>query len=161
MVSDSETLEQHLSLAQTQLHDYQSRLGQPFTHESYLAELTSLRDQLKSQLSANTSSPENAGPTSAELTASIRQLKSAHTIEPSPPRTTLKLSTSEEPITTRIRRKAARNFDDRRSAEQSPSLVASESCLFDTDVTPQPLPVTFQERTLTQRNRPDNAQTPA
>ena len=44
MVSDSETLEQYLSLAQTQLHDYQSRLGQPFTHEAYLAELTSLRD---------------------------------------------------------------------------------------------------------------------
>ena len=71
MVSDSETLEQHLSLAQTQLHDYQSRLGQPFTHESYLAELTSLRDQLKSQLSADTGSPENAGPPPEELTARI------------------------------------------------------------------------------------------
>ena len=159
--SDIDGLDQHLSLAQTQLHDYQSRLGQPFTHETYLAELTSLRDQLKSLLSANTSSPENAGPTSAELTASIRQLKSSHTIESSPPRTTLKLSTSEEPITTRIRRKAAQNFDDRRSAEQSPSVAAAESCLLDADVASQPQTVTFQERTLSQRNRPDNAQTPA
>ena len=159
--SDIETLDQHLSLAQTQLHDYQSRLGKPFTHETYLAELTQLRDQLKSQLSANTSSPENAGPTLEELTASIRQLKSANTIESSPPRTPLKLSTSEEPITTRIRRKAAVSLNNPPNEDPSSNIFSSESCLLDSDVASQPQPVTFQERTLSQRNRPDNAQTPA
>ena len=138
-----------------------SRLGQPFTHESYLAELTSLRDQLKSQLSAHTSSPENSGPTPDELTARIRQLKSANTIESSPPRSSLKLSTSEEPITTRIRRKAAIPLNDPPKEDPSSNIISSEPRLLDTDVTPQPQSVTFQERTITQRNRPDNAQTPA
>ena len=71
-----------------------------------------------------------------------RQLKSAHTIESSPPRSTLKLSTSEEPITTRIRRKAATHLNDLRSEEQPPSVAAAESCLLDNDVA-QPEPNDF------------------
>ncbi len=38
--------------AESQLRDYQARLGKPFPHDTYLAELTGLRDQLKAGLSA-------------------------------------------------------------------------------------------------------------
>ncbi len=43
---------QDLSIAESQLRDYQARLGKPFLHDVYLSELTSLRDQLKAGLSA-------------------------------------------------------------------------------------------------------------
>src|SRR5262249_15699378 len=42
---------QELGVAQSQLRDYQARMGAPFPHESYLARLTHLRDQLKAVLS--------------------------------------------------------------------------------------------------------------
>ena len=43
---------QDLAIAESQLRDYQARLGKPFLHDAYLSELTSLRDQLKAGLSA-------------------------------------------------------------------------------------------------------------
>jgi len=43
---------QDLAIAESQLRDYQARLGKPFAHEEYLSELTSLRDRLKAGLSA-------------------------------------------------------------------------------------------------------------
>ncbi len=43
-----------LAIAEGQLRDYQARLGRPFAHDGYLAELTSLRDQLKAGLSGAT-----------------------------------------------------------------------------------------------------------
>ena len=54
---------QDLTLAQGQLRDYQDRLGQPFVHDAYLAELTDLRDQLKAGLSrhADTSGAASRG----------------------------------------------------------------------------------------------------
>ena len=42
---------------QGQLRDYEARLGQPFAHDAYLAELTSLRDQLKLSLSVTAPEP--------------------------------------------------------------------------------------------------------
>ena len=42
---------QDLAIAEAQLRDYQARLGTPFPHDAYLAELTGLRDQLKAGLS--------------------------------------------------------------------------------------------------------------
>ena len=48
---------QDLAIAEAQLRDYQARLGKPFAHDAYLAELTGLRDQLKAGLSQATPEP--------------------------------------------------------------------------------------------------------
>ena len=45
------TIRQELAIAEAQLRDYQARLGTAFPHESYLSDLTALRDQLKAGLS--------------------------------------------------------------------------------------------------------------
>ena len=54
------TARQDLAIAEGQLRDYQARLGQPFAHDAYLAELTPLRDQLKAGLSGATPEPARA-----------------------------------------------------------------------------------------------------
>jgi hypothetical protein len=43
-------IRQDLSIAESQLRDYQARMGTAFPHEAYLSELTALRDQLKAGL---------------------------------------------------------------------------------------------------------------
>ena len=48
---------QDLAIAESQLWDYQARLGTPFRYESYLSELTALRDRLKAGLSGATAEP--------------------------------------------------------------------------------------------------------
>jgi len=52
--SECDRVRQDLAIAEAQIRDYQARLGKPFTHDAYLSELTSVRDQLKAKLSANT-----------------------------------------------------------------------------------------------------------
>ncbi len=105
--SQCETTQQDLTIAEGQLRDYQARIGTPFLHNSYLSELTTLRDQLKVSLSGTTSEAgTKAEPTSSELAEQIKSLKAAHTIEATPERTGKRRSSAEEPITARIRRKA-------------------------------------------------------
>jgi hypothetical protein len=81
-------------------------LGKPFIYDTYLTELTNLRDQLKSKLSANAGHQSNKeeGPTASELTKRIKTLKAANSIEATPQRARQKHSTAEEPVTVRIRR---------------------------------------------------------
>ena len=45
--SDWDRVRQDLGIAESQLRDYQARLGKPFNHDAYLSELTTLRDLLK------------------------------------------------------------------------------------------------------------------
>jgi hypothetical protein len=72
-----------LELSQNQLHDYQVRLGRPFTHTTYLQELTGLRDRLKVALWGT---PAEGDPTAAELAKQIKTLKAAQVIEAAPVR---------------------------------------------------------------------------
>ena len=51
--SECDRIRQDLAIAESQLRDYQARLGKPFLHDGYLSELTGLRDQLKAGLSAS------------------------------------------------------------------------------------------------------------
>ncbi len=44
-------------IAEYQLRDYRARLGKPFLHDIYLAELTTLRDRLKTGLAGATHEP--------------------------------------------------------------------------------------------------------
>ena len=104
--SECVRVRQDLAIAESQLRDYQARLGKPFLHDAYLAELTSLRDQLKAGLSGSTPEPgKELGSSVSELAERIKALKAAHSIEATPQRVRQKQSTAEEPVTARIRRR--------------------------------------------------------
>jgi hypothetical protein len=109
------TARQDLAIAEGQLRDHQARLGQPFSHEDYLHELTDLRDQLKAGLSQAT--PEPGSTPVAALAERIKSLKSAHTIDTAPERTAPRRIAAEEPVTARIRR---------RTAQEPPTLPPAE-----------------------------------
>ncbi len=97
-----------LALAQGQQRDYQSRLGAPFPHQAYISELTSLRDQLKAGLSQSAPTPGAEQPPVAELAERIKGLKAANSIEAAPERISARTTArAEEPVTARIRRRAA------------------------------------------------------
>jgi N12 class adenine-specific DNA methylase len=104
--SDCDRVRQDLGIAESQLRDYQARLGKPFSHDAYLSELTTLRDQLKAALSGTVHDPGNeAGPGVSELAERIKALKAANTIETTVHRAGQKRPSIEEPVTARIRRR--------------------------------------------------------
>jgi N12 class adenine-specific DNA methylase len=104
--ADCEHDRQDLTLAKTQLRDYQARVGAVFSHSAYMDELSGLRDRLKLSLSGNAPSPESAEPTPAQLADQIKSLKAAHAIEPAPERSASRSgSAAVLPVTTRIRRR--------------------------------------------------------
>ena len=155
--SDCDRVRQELAIAEAQLRDYQARLGKPFVHEIYLAELTSLRDQLKTGLSASSHQPDKEeGPSASDLAEKIKALKAANSIEATPQRTRQKHSTAEEPITARIRRRAE-------------SLPVSDPATEAGAVLPQEPPqnsaakppMTFQERINLERQRKEDGQSPS
>jgi len=104
--SECERIGKDLDIAESQLRDYQARLGMLFVHEDYLVKLTALRDRLKAGLSGN--SPEEDGETSvAELAERIKALRASNTVEAAPERpSSQRRDAGEEPVTARIRRRA-------------------------------------------------------
>ncbi|WP_437186724.1 DEAD/DEAH box helicase family protein [Planctomicrobium sp. SH668] len=103
---ECDQLRQDLTIAQTQLRDYQSRLGKPFTLETYLSELTTLRDQLKISLSAtNPAANDNDGPSTGDLARQINSLKNSFQTEAAPERLSTKSIAAEPPVTLRIRQR--------------------------------------------------------
>jgi N12 class adenine-specific DNA methylase len=105
--SECDRLHRDLAIAESQLRDYQVRLGKPFVHEGYLSELTGLRDELKNGLSGAPQEPGSGkGPSVSETAEKIKALKAAHSIEAAPQRVRQRQSSAEEPVTTRIRRRA-------------------------------------------------------
>jgi hypothetical protein len=103
------TARQDLAIAENQLRDYESRLGQPFAHSAYLEELTALRDQLRAGLSGAAPEPGTVpSPPAAETAERITALKAAHAALPAPERRVLRgTATAETPVTARIRRRPA------------------------------------------------------
>ncbi len=115
--------QQELTIAENQHRDYQARLGKPFAHDGYLTQLTSLRDQLKADLSSpepireggepqhtTESQPAGSEPpksTVSEVAGQINALKAANTIEAATRRTGTRRLAAEEPVTARIRKRAA------------------------------------------------------
>lgn len=83
------------------LRDYEARLDQEFAHESYMSQLSGLRDRLKLALSDHP--PEGEKP-SAEIAADIQALRATITVEEAPHRQA-RASTAEIPVTARIRKK--------------------------------------------------------
>jgi hypothetical protein len=105
--SDCDHVRQDLGIAESQLRDYQARLGKPFPHDAYLSELTTLRDLLRAGLSGASPEPGTEPQLGvAELADRIKALKAAHTIEATPGRAGKRLYSAEEPVTARIRRRA-------------------------------------------------------
>jgi hypothetical protein len=112
---ECDRIRQDLAIAESQLRDYQARLGAPFLHDGYLLELTALRDDLKAGLSGKTPEPQSQSdsaarpgsepPSVSELAERIKALKAAHNIEATPQRVRQKQSSAEEPVTARIRRR--------------------------------------------------------
>ena len=104
--TECDRVRQELTIAESQLRDYQARLGVLFLHDAYLTELTELRDQLKAGLSGATPEPGDDSQSSvSELAEKIKALKAAHSIEATPQRIRQKQISAEEPVTARIRRR--------------------------------------------------------
>lgn len=134
--SETVRVRQELSISQSQLRDYQARLGKPFSYEVYLSEMLSLRDHLKAKLSASgQASVVESGPTASELAERIKALKAANTLEEAPQRTERKQTIAEEPITARIRRR------------QEEATLAGE-----TPNSPAAISGSFSERILREQN---------
>ncbi len=142
-------IRQNLAIAEGQLRDCQARLGKAFTHEGYLTELMSLRDQLKGGLSG-TAKPEgrDAGLDISGLAGRIQVLKAAHTVEPTPERVRQKHIDAEEPITARIRRLAAKLLDCNRATK--PDAAGHTGVTHDCSTKPE---VSFEERVDRRRRK--------
>jgi N12 class adenine-specific DNA methylase len=129
-----EKAEEELALAEGQLRDYEARLGKPFPHEAYFAELVSLRDQLKESLAAAPAPEDTSRPSAAEIAERIKRLKAAHTIEAAPRRTAeRRAATAEDPVTARLRRRIGvetatvpKPDTDPRPADTPPSPTSAE-----------------------------------
>jgi N12 class adenine-specific DNA methylase len=94
-------------VAEGQLRDYEARIGRSFEHETHRLELSKLRDALKEGLARPGSlPPDETQPTVAEIAEQLKQLMAAHSIDAAPRRPTERsISTAEEPVTTRMRRR--------------------------------------------------------
>jgi hypothetical protein len=103
--SECDRTRQDLALAESQLRDYQARLGVPFLHDSYLTDLTALRDQLRACLSGTNPDHTETQPNSSEVAEQVKALKAMHTIEATPDRNGKRCLSAEEPVTKRIRRR--------------------------------------------------------
>jgi hypothetical protein len=160
--SEIARVRQDLAIAESQLRDYQANLGKPFAHDAYLSELTALRDQLKTGLSATAHQQDDEeGSTVAELAEKIKTLKAAHTIEAASQRTGKKPSAAEEPVTARIRRRHEANPHPDQTVGQD--ISSATSC----DLTPRLIndlpnrqPESHQERLATRQRDDDGSDLP-
>ncbi len=154
---ESGRVERDLGVAQSQLRDYQGRLGEAFLHEAYLSELTSLRDQLKEGLSS--AARENAGrdgPGVSELAERIKALKAANSVQITPQRIARRAASAGEPITARIRRRCeARTSSDRpveNDAAPGTEEILPPAAAESSFIRP---PISFRERIAMDRERRD------
>lgn len=98
-------LRQDLAIAEAQLRDYQARFGSPFEHDGYLAQLASLRDQLKACLAGAPAQPSTEAPSAIAIANEIASLTSTYCLHEAPARQGRQHVTAEESVTTRIRRR--------------------------------------------------------
>jgi len=160
--SECDRVRRDLSIAESQLRDYQARLGKPFTHETYLSDLTGLRDQLKSKLSATGhGSGEEEGPGASELAERIKALKAANSVEGAPQRVGQRQSSAAEPVTARIRRRQGGNTasDQAIESDAAPEAGAAQPPASSQNSSAE-LPMTFRERILRERQRNDAGTSP-
>jgi hypothetical protein len=124
--TDCARARENLDIAEAQLRDNRARIGKSFMHEAYLTELTELRDQLKTGLSA--AGPAEGAPSVVDLAERIKHLKASHTVEAGPHREGQTRSTAEESVTARIRRRridAHHGTESPADSEESPERLLS------------------------------------
>jgi len=154
--TEGERVRQDLAIAQSQLRDYQARLGKPFELDPYLSELTGLRNLLKTALSGSAhDSDHDAPPSVSDLADQIKALKAAHTVEATPQRARQKHSCAEEPVTSRIRRRVVADDVDQ-SGHADPSVIKAHQKV----ASPSKPPGLFQDRITFKRHKHD-PQSPA
>jgi hypothetical protein len=73
--SDCRRLQEDLAVAEGQLRDYRRRLGLPFPHESFVTELTELREALRTALSDKTPSSGDGPNPALQLVERITRLR--------------------------------------------------------------------------------------
>jgi len=160
--SECDRVRQDLAIAESQLRDYRERLGKPFVYESYLSELTSLRDQLKAGLSGATLEPGNqAGPSVSELAERIKALKATNNVEAVPQRIGQRQSSAEEPITARIRRRTESMSASDRVTKSDAAPEAEDASMQElTQNSSLDSPRTFRERLAAERQCKDDGPSP-
>jgi hypothetical protein len=104
---ECDRVRQELAVAENQLRDYRERLGAPFPHDAYLADLTRLRDRLRDGLSGVAQAPGAEPPNVSELAERIKAVRAAHAVEAAPERIAARRAAGEEPVTARLRRREA------------------------------------------------------
>jgi N12 class adenine-specific DNA methylase len=152
----------NLAIAESQLRDYQASLGSPFGYESYLSELTDLRDQLKAALSATgheTGTDKKAD--TSELAARIKALMAASGVEAMPQRVHSKQASAEEPITIRVRKRQEVNpASDQSVAGEDRRETGPLAATGSAGPSSQVQPVSFRERLGMERQRRDEGHSP-
>lgn len=147
---DVARVRQDLSIANSQLHDYQERLGNAFIHDTYQAELTALRDQLKAGLAGQPSaSGDTSAATVSDLAGRIKALMAERTIEAAPERARSRRVDAEEPVTARIRRRSRKASGSGERAGAEPESLTDQT----TETPPIPPTMFFQERIANERQQ--------
>jgi len=159
---ECDRVQRDLGIAESQLRDYQARLGKPFPHDDYTSELTTLRNQLKAGLSGAAQEPgKEEGPSVSELAERIKALKAANNVEATPQRISQRQLSAEEPITSRIRRKTEAVSTSDPAMESDVTLeaegVRTQASMQNSSLDP---PRTFQERIIRERQRTDDGPSP-
>ena len=155
---EADRIRQDLAIAESQLRDYQARLGAPFHHDGYHSELTVLRDQLKAGLSGKTPEPDSEAPlTLSELASRFKALKGTHTVDATPQRTERRHSEAEEPVTARIRRRAAENANSDAAGETDTLAPGKTSPRLECTKLPNNSERVYQNRIASERQRYDDA----
>ncbi len=158
--TEIERTRQDVAIAESQLRDYQARLGKPFLLDAYLSELTTLRDQLKAGLSATAQAQSDEHkPNVSELAEKIKALKTANNVEAAPQRVRQKQSTAEEPVTARIRRRTEAMLPQSESDDASGQGLGMPAKADSNDSSTKP-PMTYPERIALERQRKDDVLPP-
>lgn len=142
--AESQRIREDVTIAESQLADYSGKLDEQFAHDSYMGELTDLRDRLKAGLSSGANqNAANTGQTASEIAARIKALKAENTIDAATSQGERRQFTAEEPVTTRIRRKRQEALLD----DEPPN-------------SPDTPPGPFSERILRERARKNDGHSP-
>ena len=95
---------QDLGVTETQLRDYEARLGRPFQHEAFMRELAGLRDELRAGLAGSVEEGKEPVDTAA-VAERIKALRAGNAVEGTVERVKSERRVSAEvPVTRRIRR---------------------------------------------------------
>lgn len=116
-----------IDIAESQLRDYQTRLGQEFPHTAYQTDLRTLRDTLNSHLTGHNEATTDNQQSPAELADQIKALIAKTKLESATPRATTRSTDAEEPVTTTILRKRLQEHEEEPNTASDSTARCTES----------------------------------